>query len=856
MAINPVSSSLSSAKRLTGLVSGLDTDSLVKQMILAQQTRLNKATQQKQLIEWQRTAYSSVVSRINSFQSKHLDVLNPNSILRTSAFKTSVAKVQAGMEKYVSVSAATDSVPSSLKISEIRQLATSQTITSSNTLSKDMTVKFNENTINSLISSGKSAQFSGTIAVTLDGVTKNITLSEDLNLYYNYNSNSVFLPDTRAVTDENGKAVFDNDGNQIYYRPLEAGGAIYCKLTSGGFEELDSLSYNDAWADAYNYTKDTPLKPFNMNTFLNGVTTKLNTQLTTQFGSGKLAFDATSTGLTLNVLQGGSQASMSASGLSGGISVLSGQSSYLDTNKSIGDLFSGLKLENFDLSKIKTTSGGEIKFTVDYKEGGTAQTKDVLVDITGITSLDDILTVVNAELNASGNQIAELKYSETTGKFSLTPKAGVTITGHTDTNNTNFLGTVLGYEGKVNFKINDVEFKFSANASLKDIMNSINSSGAGVRVAYSSLTDKLIFTATETGSGDKIVLEDLAGSNFFDKVLDGTGFKEDGKDAELTVDGVALFRSTNTFTIDGVVITLLNKTPSDFSGDIQITGGVDTQLATDNIKEFINSYNELMQFLNGLVNEPKQRGYLPLTSEQKADMTEKQIEDWDKMAKSGLLKGDTNILKMINELRTAVVSAVSSKSGSGGISLASIGITLSDKRDGTLVINDEKLAAALERDPEALAKLFTQLSDVSQGQTLTKANTEHYVNLYQTQTGKTVRKDQAGNYIFSQSDLNSLRFSTLGIGQKFSEIVNRAINPSPAQASRGYLVRIAGTNGNNSYLDYESSLNAKIRELDVRINSLQRRVYDAEDKAYIRLAKLEKALSTMNSQSSYLFSQQ
>ena len=855
MAINPVSSSLSSAKRLTGLVSGLDTDSLVKQMILAQQTRLNKATQQKQLIEWQRTAYSSVVSRINSFQSKHLDVLNPNSILRTSAFKTSVAKVQAGMEKYVSVSAATDSVPSSLKISEIRQLAMSQTITSSNTLSKAMTATFNATTIEAALNSGGSAQLNGTFAIILDGVKKNVSLDSiglDISDYATSVSGEFYVANTAtgmpvlvAAGEHQGKRIF-SDGTDYYIKQNDG---TTVTLTSADFT-FDPITQSAV-----------EMQEIDLVALLDDVVLGLNAQLTTQFGSGKLAFASTSTGLTLNVLQGGSQALMSASGLSGGISVVSGQSSYVDTNKSIGDLFSGLQMGALDTTKTPQalfgnsirTSGGELNFTVTYKTGSVTNTKIVSVTgVTGTTSLDDILSSVNSQLAG----VATLEYSDTTGKFSFAPDSGISITGHTDTNNTNFLGTVLGYEGKVNFKINDVEFKFSPNVSLKDIMNSINSSDAGVRVSYSSLTDKLIFTATETGSGNKIVLEDLAGSNFFDKVLGGTGVIEYGRDAELTVDGVDLFRSTNTFTIDGVVITLNEETPAGFTGGIQITGGVDTQLATDNIKEFINSYNELMQFLNGLVNEPKQRGYLPLTSEQKSDMTEKQIEDWDKMAKSGLLKGDTNILKMINELRTAVVSAVSSKSGSGGVSLASIGITLSDKRDGTLVINDEKLAAALERDPEALAKLFTQLSDVSQGQTLTKANTEHYVNLYQTQTGKTVRKDQVGNYIFSQSDLNSLRFSTLGIGQKFSEIVNRAVNPSPAQASRGYLVRIAGTNGNNSYLDYESSLNAKIRELDVRINSLQRRVYDAEDKAYIRLAKLEKALSTMNSQSSYLFSQQ
>ncbi|WP_052737997.1 flagellar filament capping protein FliD [Bacillus sp. SA1-12] len=55
----------------------------------------------------------------------------------------------------------------------------------------------------------------------------------------------------------------------------------------------------------------------------------------------------------------------------------------------------------------------------------------------------------------------------------------------------------------------------------------------------------------------------------------------------------------------------------------------------ENITRFINSYNELIEKIQSKVNEEKYKGYLPLTDTEREELSEKQQEKWEEMAKSG-----------------------------------------------------------------------------------------------------------------------------------------------------------------------------------------------------------------------------
>ena len=763
--INPTPSLISgSARRLTGLVSGLDTDALVKQMILGQQNRLDKANQKKQLIEWQRESYLSVISRINSFQSTHLDVLNPNSIMRASSFKTSTASVPAGMEKFVSVSASTDSVPGALRIDKISQLAKAQTITSSHTLSRSQAVMVNMDSIEGAINSGDS--FSMNISVAVGSDRRDIKIDIDyshLSQRENSNGEQIFY-----LVGSNGRPLTDAQGKRIYFTENASGDRTYY-TSDNGIDVNTFLTDDEIDALPANATESPLVYSDDPDEFLNSVMQKLNEELKNYFGD---------VGGSPAVKFGGYTQRQNSSGVP-----INSYELVLEVNEKVG-------------STVRLSGDSVV---------GRDQSNNLNVN------------------NSIGSLFPDMQSSSS----------------------------------RVGFQINGTSFEFATTATLRDVMNEINASGAGVTVSYSATADKLIFTSKETGGGNKIVLSDTTG-NFLGTVLGGSdgnfGVNEEVEDAIVTVNvgGISkeLYFNSNTFTIEGIQIELLAVT----SESIQITGGVDTKQATENVKEFVNSYNELIKFLDDITREAKQKGYLPLTDEQKAAMTEKQIEDWEKAAKSGILKSDQNILKILNEMRTAVITMVSSKTGTGTASFSSVGISLSDKRDGTIELDEERLQTALEKDPEALSRIFTQLSDIPRGESVTQSNRNSYADMYERVMGRKLPiNPSTGERIFTQTDLNNLRYNTLGLGQRLSEIMTRAVSISPSRESRGSLTRIVGTDGRNAAIDYESTLSSQMREVTNDIKSLQQKVYDAEDKAYMRLAKLEKALATLNSQSSFLF---
>ncbi|WP_454193544.1 flagellar filament capping protein FliD [Paenibacillus sp. Marseille-Q7038] len=58
--------------RISGLASGIDTDSLVKDLMTAARTPLNTLNQKKQLVEWQRESYREVNSKLVDFRNNKL----------------------------------------------------------------------------------------------------------------------------------------------------------------------------------------------------------------------------------------------------------------------------------------------------------------------------------------------------------------------------------------------------------------------------------------------------------------------------------------------------------------------------------------------------------------------------------------------------------------------------------------------------------------------------------------------------------------------------------------------------------------------------------------------------------------
>lgn len=188
----------------------------------------------------------------------------------------------------------------------------------------------------------------------------------------------------------------------------------------------------------------------------------------------------------------------------------------------------------------------------------------------------------------------------------------------------------------------------------------------------------------------------------------GQALITNGENALLTVNGMEIERQTNTFEVDGFSVTLNNTFNGAGAQPITLTTKTDTDNMVNKIKEFVENYNGLIESLNSQVREKKNRDFTPLTDEQKKDMEEKEIEAWEEKAKSGLLRSDAIVQNVLGNMRSDMFSGTSGSSEEFDM-LFKIGITTSNKtsENGKLEIDEDKLRAAIEKDPDAVYSLFT-----------------------------------------------------------------------------------------------------------------------------------------------------
>ena len=126
-------------------------------------------------------------------------------------------------------------------------------------------------------------------------------------------------------------------------------------------------------------------------------------------------------------------------------------------------------------------------------------------------------------------------------------------------------------------------------------------------------------------------------SNTYAKL--STASKVDAQDAIITIDGAEFTSMTNTFNVNGMTITALEETDK----EITMTTSMDTDGIYDMIKNFFTEYNKLINEMDSLYNAESSKGYEPLTSEEKDAMSDDEIEEWEKKIKDSLLRRDSTL---------------------------------------------------------------------------------------------------------------------------------------------------------------------------------------------------------------------
>lgn len=254
---------------------------------------------------------------------------------------------------------------------------------------------------------------------------------------------------------------------------------------------------------------------------------------------------------------------------------------------------------------------------------------------------------------------------------------------------------------------------YKSTDTLDIFMKNLNSSGAGVTALAAN--GKMSITANATGSATGGAIAVQSDSNMDAGVFQKLGFLTgasgqiaDGQNTKYTVNGLDMESKSNTFTVSGYSVTV-KDTFDTTSSPITISSSTNVDAMVDKIKDFVKTYNDLITSLNDKINEPKNKDYSPLTDAQKSQMTQDQITKWEEQAKSGIIRNDSIVQNALSSLRSTLYKSVDGVDGKYN-ALYTIGVTTtSDFTDGgKLEINEDKLRAALNSDPDSVMKLFTQ----------------------------------------------------------------------------------------------------------------------------------------------------
>lgn len=370
---------------------------------------------------------------------------------------------------------------------------------------------------------------------------------------------------------------------------------------------------------------------------------------------------------------------------------------YRTINRKLNDMSN----KTFDTIMKKSTFLAKT-VSVSNPDAVSVKSINATSDFSGTISIERLASQATMQSTDRIDTAAGFDTSKTMNELGFTGTASITI-------------NAIGADGQMPAASEAKTITFDpAVDSMNTVLNKINSE-TDVSAFYDSFTGKIAITAKNSGDAkdapnniDYSEIEVSGGlATFFklntDNLVAGTNGKA-GVNSKFTFNGLTTERTSNSFQMNGFEITLKQNTTT----PVSFSSSPDTDSVLSAVVNFVNDYNKLIEELNSKIREPKYRDFLPLSTEQKSDMKEKEIELWEEKSKSGTLKNEPILSSMLQQMRNALNGAVEGELGT--IRLSDIGITTSkDYSDkGKLVIDETKLREAINSNTNAVFEVFAK----------------------------------------------------------------------------------------------------------------------------------------------------
>lgn len=775
--------SLNNVRGFGGLASGLDRDSLIEQMLFGTTSKISKQRQKKTALQWQQDALRNITDKMIAFADKYTATMTSSTNLFSKAlWGRNDVSVKGEYSKYVSVSG-TSNTANDMAILGVKQLAEKAKLTSGQAAS-DQTLRTGD------IDLDPNAMFD---TQKLEGKTLQFKLGSE--------SYTITL---KAAKDE------DTADGKVDLEAVKASieEALKAQQTKGGKTLADEVAVTITDDGKFSFSS----KIGNGVELKGGSAQKLLGFTDEDIKEKRLTASEAVTGESLveqqNFLQriAGKSMSFTYNGVTKAVQFpTADEMQELQGSNDMEKIASHLQSQldsAFGTGRIKVEAGAGAKDGTYHLQFKTMKNENgqQVEDRSSILSVSSASGGLLGDRGALGISAGESNRVNLNAKISESGLAG---------------NIQFDSDGKAALQINGESIEVTSDMTVNDLMNTINGNAKlGVTISYQSMSDSFTITSKQEGASGKVELDDSTAA-FFGIAADKKS--AEGQDAIVAVrygdaGEIELNRSSNTFDLDGMKVSVsgtfgyVHKKDTDgkeleeleldkTSEAVTFDAKVDSGKIVDAVKKMIEEYNEIVELVNKEVSTKPDRGYAPLTDEQKKELSEDEIKTYEEKAKQGLLFGDSDLRNLSRDLRY-VISSVDQEA------LRAIGISTSSSYadNGKLEFDEAKFKKALETDPQKVEELFTKQGGIA----------------------------------------NNMK----AVGDKYAKTMG---------ATKGILVEKAGSTKSPLSIT-NNGIYKEMQAIDKLIAQLEARKKSEEDRYIKQFTSLETLISQMNSQSS-MFSQ-
>ena len=782
-----------------GLASGIDRDALIEKMTARTTSKITSKKQAMTKLEWKRDAYRSISNKIIDLQDNYLSYSATKSLKNSDFFAKNQVSVQGDPDytKYISATGNADTA-SRVSVLGVNKLATSATLISGEkktenekdsaiTLGGISASDFENKEVKTSNLSGTKLTF-GTYSITDKQFTTEATFTfptsyekkldngktETVTIDYTASSDKIVEQlnealDSQGFLGKDGKSgiKFTLNGDQIQISQTDSitdKGKSY--VIRGTSSALKSLGFNSG--------------NMNQDEIDNGISLK-------EFNDHTSSFEAAA--ITKQPLSGylkGKSISVSYGGQTKNIELI-GDKEEIKDFKAFKDSLQNKLDKAFGSGKVTVGEGQNGSLTFTAKDN-----KQTLQISAASKELQNALGITSTQSNkiSTGSSLWENRVKLGLGKYNTKEELN---------------------DALKNFTVNGAKIdNITADTTVDGLLTAINNNkDAGVTAIYLGSENKFVLSSNEKGEGRKITLgADPKDTTDAANLIFG-GVSTDGTDGEMSIlyNGVqtTITSSSNTFSIDGLDIratNTFNTGSATAEGGVSFTASADTEKVTETVKKFIEAYNAMIDEVRTQATTRPDSNYKPLTEDQKNEMNENSIKNWENKAKEGILF-NSSALKDLDNATQGIFSSMM-MNGVSYDDLEKIGISFSDDytAGGKIVFDEEKFKTAMDSDPEKVSDLFTGTHGIVNTIDSTLST---YATRYASKNGN----------------------------------------------SYGVLIEEAGSEKLSLTLT-NNSIYKELKDMQETITNLQSQLSTEQDRYISQFTQMERLINQMNSQSSYL----